>query len=261
MKQQTLGSVLFVKDGDKYDYCYRESLRCLLDLSDQVVVVCVESEDDTIRECEKICISHMCNSHVIKIDRELWDATKDSGKLRLSFFSNIGIANLYTDWVYYAQADEITDEDSFAQIREAINSPGRNESYMVRRINLWNTPYQELIADNPPCSNYVIRLSRNKPNVRCVGDAESLAVENMSYNYMDKIIVWHMGFVRDRKIMVNKVKELQQGVFNMADYDKRLDAGEEFRPLDYFREDQLRPIHKPLPKYVQRWAEVRMLKE
>lgn len=257
MKQQTLGGVLFVKDGDKYDYCYRESLRCLLDLCDQVIVVCVESEDDTIRECEKICISHICNSHVIKIDRELWDATKDMGKLRLSYFSNIGIANLYTDFVYYQQADEVTSEDSFSFIREAINALGRNDAYMVRRINLWNTPYQELIAENPPCSNYVIRLARNKPTVRCVDDAESLAVENLSYNYIDKIDLFHLGFVRNRKIMVDKVKMMQQGVFNMSDYDKRLDASEEFQPLAYFREDQLRPIHKPLPKYVQRWAEIR----
>jgi len=44
----------------------------------------------------------------------------------------------------------------------------------------------------------------------------------------------------------------------MAGYDQKLDRHEIFEPMDYFSEEDLIPIHKPLPKVIQQWASERV---
>jgi redox-sensitive bicupin YhaK (pirin superfamily) len=69
----------------------------------------------------------------------------------------------------------------------------------------------------------------------------------------------HMGFVRKREVMKAKNHQwMQVKVFEMAGYDQKLDLHEQFEPLDYFSEEDLVPIHKPLPKVIQQWASERM---
>lgn len=248
----TLGGALFVFNGNKYDYCYRESITNLIDLCDKVVICVIRSDDGTLEEVQKFASDKV---KIIILDDTMWFLL--SGRDRLSHFSNIAIANLDTDWIYYAQADEITDESSFPYIRQAILSNATG--FMVRRINLWNTPYQELIAKNQPCSTQVIRLGRNLPTFRCVDDAESCRVNPVDFSMVNKIIIWHMGFVRDRKVMKNKVINMLTGVFQFSEYDKKLDKADVYMPMDYFSPEDLRPIHKPLSKYIEKWAEKRYL--
>ena len=49
---------------------------------------------------------------------------------------------------------------------------------------------------------------------------------------------------------------MQEKVFQM-DHDKKLDRADSFQPFDYFNESDLVKIKKPLPHYVQAWAEAR----
>lgn len=246
---KTLGGALFVYNGVKFDYCFEEAIEALMDLCDQVCIVVVKSDDGTEEK-----VRNLCPDKIIVVDEELWNATH--GKEKLSYFSNIAIANLDTDYVIYGQADEIFHENSFDVIRKAIEED--KEGFMCTRYNLWRDPFSMLRVEGSrnPCSPQVIRLAKRQ--YRCIDDAESIGVPSVSFDYVDKIEIFHLGFVRHRDVMKAKVRHMQEKVFEM-DYDKRIDEYDVFNPMQYFNEEDLVPIPKALPKYVQEWAVNHML--
>jgi hypothetical protein len=247
----TLAGIMFVMDGNKYDYNFRENFMSMQSFCDEVVICVIPTEDGTYEDLLALK-SVFTNTKIIVVDKELWNAT--SGKERLSYFSNIAIANVSTTHIISIQADEIITTESIPYIRQAINDNA--DGFMIRRINLWGNPFTELIAPNQPCSTEVIRLA--KKEARCVGDAESLSVPNVNFDYVDKITILHLGFVRKREVMKSKIINMQTGVFQMSDYDKRLDRSEIFDPYDgYFNSEDLIPLKKPLPKYIRQWVKDR----
>jgi len=254
----SLGGCTFIMNGNKFDYCYRETIQNLKDMCDQVVVVTIQTEDGTVEEVKRLADE---KTKVIVLDDTLWNLLGGhedlfKGRDRLSHFSNIALANLDTDFAIYVQCDEVIAEQSFPFIRQAINEPNAS-GFMITRINLWGDAYHELIARNQPCSHQVIRLGRNIPTFRCVDDAESCSVVPLSFDYVDKIIMYHVGFVRDFKIMKAKVKNMLVDVFQFSEADRRLANHDYYNPWDYFTKEDVRPLIGPLPKYIQKWAEER----
>lgn len=246
---KTLGGAMFVYNGNKFDYCFRESILCLKDLCDQVCIVCVQSDDGTPEEVAKFADY---KTKIIWIDEELWHATK--GREKLSYFSNIAIANLDTDLIYYQQADEVTHEDSFPAIRQAMSFDVNG--FMITRLNLWKDSYHILSPPEgrAPCSTYVMRLA--KRTCRCVNDAESLGIDNCVMNFTHDIVMYHMGFVRKFDLMKGKVMQLVENIFEMG-HDVRLDKADHYQPMEYFSEEDLIPLNRELPKYIKAWAEER----
>jgi glycosyltransferase involved in cell wall biosynthesis len=241
-----LTGVTMVRNGIQYDYCFLETIRCLEAMCDEVIVVVPDCTDDTF----DTVIANVNHTKTAVVTPTLkWDEVQ--GKEKLSVFSNFGL-NLVTEgYVFYLQADEIVHENSFAWIRQAVKR-GSN-GYMVHRINLWNTPYEELSVphEKMPCSAYVIRLA--KAGSYCVDDAESLAVDGLDISLQDKIDIFHYGFVRQRDVMKAKVINMQQQVFAMENYDSRLDQSEIFNPFAFFTKEELKPIDKTHPKFIKEW--------
>ena len=214
----SLGGATFIMNGNKFDYCYRETIQNLKDMCDQVVVCVIQTEDGTVEEVKRFEDE---KTKIIVMDDTLWGMLGGheelfKGRDRLSHFSNIAIANLDTDFAIYVQCDEVIHEDSFPFIRQAINEPNAS-GFMITRLNaMWGDAYHELIAKNQPCSFQVIRLGKNIPTFRCVDDGESCSVVPLSFDYVDKIIMYHVGFVRDFKIMKSKVKNMLIDVFQFT---------------------------------------------
>lgn len=246
----TLGGSTMIYKGETFDYCYLETIKCLSDLCDEVMVVCVLSDDGTVEKIQAEAL-WLPNVKVIYVDEELWLAV--NGREKLSYFSNIAIANLNTDYNFYLQCDEILHEDSFKYVREAMRF-GVN-GFMVTRYNLWRDSKSLLVAEGRmPCSSFVMRLG--KTSCRCVGDAESLGIDNCVMDFVHNIEIFHMGFVRKFDKMKGKVINMVEHVFQMG-HDVRLDNADWYRPMDYFKEEDLVTITRPLPIHIQKWAEER----
>lgn len=254
-----LGGATFAWNAIKQDYNIIETLECLYELCDEVSVS-FGGDDGTgllIHEWirEKRWDSKVI--HAVYISKEEWDS--QVGREKLSYFSNIAIDMLSTDWNFYLQADEIIHEDSFPFIRSAINQPNV-DAYMVRRLNLWRDPYHvlEVPQDRKPVSTEVFRLA--KSHFRCVDDAESLGVSgNVGvFGDIDNIQIWHMGFIRDRKKHLEKIRHMQTEVFLWGDYDEKAKNCDQFEPDRWFDPDKdLVKIPKPLPKFIQQWCNYR----
>lgn len=246
----TLGGTLFIYNGKSQDYCYMEAIKSLCDVCDIVVVLDAGSTDGTTEELES-----NRGYYLTILDGSEWQEQK--GKEKLNYFSNKALDYLLSlqvnlDYFINLQGDEILHQDSFPFIRQAMETGA--EGFLTRRHNLWRDPYHQLnvVQSRKPCSTEIIRLA--KPTHRSVGDAESLECQPFSLEFLDKIEIYHMGFVRNPFIMKKKIIHMQEEVFQMGQHDKKLDLAENFQPMDYFNEDDLIQIKKPLPKYVQKWA-------
>lgn len=246
----TLGGSLFIYNGIKQDYSFIEALDCLFELCDKVSVV-VGGDDGTT---EKVW-EWVGNKPIIVtwISKQYWDEQK--GREKLSYFSNMAIACLDTDYFINLQGDECIHESSFNSIREAIETGA--ESFFVKRINLWGSPYTALNVpqERKPVSTEIIRLA--KKQYRCVDDAESIGVPSANADFLDQIRIYHTGFVRDPVKHLVKIRHIQDEVFLM-DHDKRIDSMEKFDCWGMgFDPSDIETITEPLPKFIKQWAEER----
>jgi len=253
----TLGGSIFVRNGVMYDYCFKESILSLLEFCDKVSCVVVEGEDKTesiVRQLE----SQNKNLIVTYLPQQEWDNQQGKAQSKLCYFTDIAISKLDTDYNFYQQADEILHENSYSKVREVIESNA--PAYFCSRINLWKSPYLRLDVpqNRKPCSTEIIRLA--KTEYRSYGDAESLAVPTADASCVNDIKMYHMGFVRKREVMKAKVINMQEGVFEMANHDIKLDGSDIFQPELWFDDNDLKLIDEPLPLLIQNWAKERLYK-
>ena len=248
-----LCGTLFVYNGKSMDYCYLEAVQSLLGFCDYVIVLDAGSTDGTLKDLQAIQSDKV---RLLSFPKSEWD--KHKGKEKLNHFTNIAIAEaemLGYEYQFNLQADEIVHEKCYKSIRDAVNSG--SEGFLTTRINLWESPYKQLCVEphRMPCSTQIVRLT--KTNYRSYGDAESVAVDNPNTDYLDAIRIYHMGFVRKRDVMKNKVIHMQEQVF-LVEHDKKLDGSDVFVPERWFSGNDLKLIEEPLPEVIQEWAEKRV---
>lgn len=246
---KTLGAVMFVHNGDEFDYNYRETIACMKAFADQVVILDAGSTDGTAAECLKY--EDYMTKVILKTEDE-WRV--QTGREKLAYFQNEAKKALDTDYYMCIQADEILHESSFGFVREAISL--ELPAFMCTRFNLWLDAYHYLDVpqDRKPCSTEVIRLALTEFN--SVNDGESFDCPQVCFDYLDKIRIYHMGFVRKPDVMKKKVISIQEDVF-LTPHDARLDESNVFDHFRYFEKSDVKPIIDPLPKFVQAWAQER----
>lgn len=250
----TLAGCTFIRNGIEFDYSFVEAIKCLQEFCDHVFVVDAGSDDGTVDELKKL---ENETTTIIYLTKQEWLA--QHGKEKLSYFSNIAIKaaeDAGYNYQFYLQGDEILHQKSYPEVTKAI-AVGQ-DGYMCNRINLWHSCYEQLDVplERMPCSKSVIRLTKTK--FRCVGDAENLEVPIVETYFESGIDIWHYGFVRRKEIMKAKIINMQQGVFAMSDYDKKLDQCDIFDStlwFDPYRD--LKPIDYPHPKIMKEWIKTR----
>lgn len=247
---KTIGSFFMIRNGLQYDYNFKETIASLLEFSDQVAILDAGSDDGT----REVLLEMNDPQLTIKfLQKEHWD--NQHGREKLSYFQNMAAEMLNTDYQFLCQADEIVHEDSYGAIRRAIETG--EDGFMCTRINLWGDPFHELNVplNRMPCSPQVIRLT--KTGYKSYDDGESIAAP-ASFQFVNDIRIYHMGFVRRREVMKDKIINMQTGVFEMADYDEKLKGMDVFDPYAWFSPEDLKPISEPLPALIQNWALERM---
>lgn len=246
---RSLGGSLLIRNGNLYDYCYKEAIQCLLELCDKVVICVVPTSDGTYETVLDIASMHK-NIKIRAFNDSDWHHLSFMNKHRLSMFTNYAIEFLDTDYVFNLQSDEIVDSKSYSWIRKAVEEGA--EGYLCTRINLWASPYKQLNVphNRKPCSTEILRLA--KTCYRAYDDAESVAAP-CSQKYLNEIKIWHMGFVRKREIHPAKIRNMQGEIFHVG-VDPKLEGMEIFDPYQWFSKDDLIPIEGPLPPLIQEWA-------
>jgi glycosyltransferase involved in cell wall biosynthesis len=251
MNKPTLGGTLFIRNGNKYDYCYKEAIQCLQELCDQVIVLDAGSDDGTIEEIRKLANK---KTTLVFLDNKEWEA-QGKERTKLAYFTNKAASFLETDWHVNLQGDEIIHQDSFPYIREAI-SRNDSEGYWCSRINCWGSTRHALNVtnDRKPVGTEVLRLA--KTGYPSVDDAQSLSCP-ASFELLDKIRIYHYGFVRNKYVHCEKIRYMITQIFNW-EMDKKVEEMEGvFNPWKHFSKDDVIEIKESTPKFVRDWADRR----
>lgn len=248
---KTLGGCFWVKDGEKYDYCYKETLKCLQQLCDKVVVVEIGSTDGTAEALDTLSDEKTTIIHLPEI---MWEMAKTRWKI--SYFQNIASGLLDTDYYFLCQADEIVSDYSHDTIRKAMETG--KEGFAVTRYNLWGKTCNTMLnvpQERKPCSTRVMRLS--KPNYFSWEDGENIAINPCSDEFVNDIKIFHYGFVRKKEIMPYKIENMLVNIFGHGETDKKAPVGQDFNPDLFFGEEDLIPIPEPHPKIMEEWLKTR----
>jgi hypothetical protein len=246
---KTLGACMFIYNGDKFDYSYRECIENMKSFADQVVVLAIESEDGCHVVCQKYA-DYKCK--VIVYPESAWHAQQ--GREKLAYFQNEAKKYLETDYYMVIQGDECLHERSFGAVRDAVNSG--LPAFMCTRYNLWFDSYHMLNVpqEQKPCSSEVIRLAHLKYD--SVNDGENIDCPSVCFDLTDKIELFHIGFIRKPELMKPKIAHMLLEVFKTS-YDPKLDLSDVFDPWAYFDRGDVVPINGPLPRFIQKWADER----
>ena len=246
---KSLGGSLFIKDGEKYDYCYKEAIKCLKEFCDKVAIVEVGSDDGTEKYVHQFA-DH--KTKVISLPISLWEATDFYAKEKLSYFSNIAHSLLDTDYFLNLQGDEIVHENSYDAIRYAIETG--HEGFLCTRVNLWGDCFHQLNVpqERKPCSSEVIRIA--KKGYGSYDDAESLNVQ-CSVDFVHDIKMVHYGFVRKKEIMPKKVRNMLGNIFQIG-IDPKLDGMEIWDGSKWFTGEDLAPFNDH-PAIMSEWIKTR----
>ena len=246
---KSLGGSLFIKDGEKYDYCYKEAIKCLKEFCDKVAIVEVGSDDGTEKYVHQFA-DH--KTKVINLPISLWEATDFYAKEKLSYFSNIAHSLLDTDYFLNLQGDEIVHENSYDAIRYAIETG--HEGFLCTRVNLWGDCFHQLNVpqERKPCSSEVIRIA--KKGYGSYDDAESLNVQ-CSVDFVHDIKMVHYGFVRKKEIMPKKVRNMLGNIFQIG-IDPKLDGMEIWDGSKWFTGEDLAPFNDH-PAIMSEWIKTR----
>lgn len=244
-----LGGTLFIRNGVQFDYCFKEAIECLKQFCNEVIVVDAGSDDGTVEILKSLEDN---KTKIIYLDKEEWES--QHGREKLNYFTNKAIEQLTCEWNFCLQADEILTERSYGAVREAINS-NIGEAYMCTRVNLWGSPYKQLNVpqNRMPCSFQIIRLA--KSIYRSFGDAESIDAQ-CKFDFVDKIRIYHYGFVRKKEVMKAKIVNMQRDVFQVP-VDEKLKDMEVFDSTAWFSESDLRLIDEPPPLIIREWISSR----
>lgn len=251
MKKKLAGT-LFTYNCIKHDYCYKEAIQSILECTDYVIVCDAGSDDGTKEELE-----NMQHEKLKVIFRNDWH--EHHGREKLNYFTNVAIEEaekMGFEYQINLQADEVVHEKSYESIRKCLELSA--EAYMVRRFNLWQTPYLYLSVtpNRLPCSTEIIRIA--KTCYRSYGDAESINAQCI-IDFVPYIRFYHMGYVRKKEVMKSKIHHMQVDVFQMGEHDKKLDESDTFNPELWFTSDDLSPIEEALPEVIQSWAFARYI--
>jgi hypothetical protein len=248
---KSLGAFLFVKSGEEYDYPYKEVIRSLCELCDQVSVV--GFIDDGMTTFNLIDLkSGLYNLKLQLLPAEDWN--KVQGKEKLAYFQNIAASALETDYQLLCQADELITPESYPYIGAAMEEGG--EGYLCTRINLWKDANHMLNVPHhrKPCSTEVNRLT--KRGYASYDDGENIGSQT-SDKYLHKIIIFHYGFIRKKEVHPEKIRNMQQNIF-LTTPDSKLEGMGDFEWDRWFSEDDLMPIgNLKHPPHIQEWIKTR----
>jgi len=246
MKSRSLGGSIFIRNSITLDYHIVESIQCLKELCDKVVICDAGSTDGTAEIVESLQDE---KTNVILLPKSEWD--KQKGQEKLSYFTNVAINSLDTDWNINLQGDEIVHEDCFDDIRRLIEL--KHEAFMCRRYNLWGDSqhYLDVPDERKPVGDHIIRLAKTK--YQSIGDAQSLNAP-ANIEHANKIRIYHTGFIRDKRKHMVKIEEMMCNIFGWGMDDKLKGMGKEFDSWVHFSKNDVMPIEEQLPKLIKEWC-------
>lgn len=126
MKQTpSISGFTIVRNAQKLDYPFRESVLSVLPLCNEFIINCGESTDGTREICESLKKEF---PNKIKIIETVWSEANQAGGFQLKSQTDRALSECKGEWCFYIQADELIHEEDLNKIEAAIVKASVNEA-------------------------------------------------------------------------------------------------------------------------------------
>jgi glycosyltransferase involved in cell wall biosynthesis len=111
-----VSGVTIIRNAINNDYPVIESIKSILPLVDEFVVLVGDCSDETEEMIKQI------QSPKIRIEHSTWDLSLRTGGTVLAVETNkvLDLVTADTDWIFYIQADEVIHEQDHESIRKSM---------------------------------------------------------------------------------------------------------------------------------------------
>ncbi|RZA07229.1 MAG: hypothetical protein EOP11_08285 [Proteobacteria bacterium] len=208
-----------LRNGLKYDYPFRESLRSLTALCGEAVVALGNSEDGTEAELAKW--------ENLKIVPTIWDENKRAGGEILSEQTNIALCHARGltpgGWGFYLQGDEVISERDYELIKADIAKADAQgfDCVSFRYLHFWQS--YEAIAVNRRWYPQEIRAVKLSAPIESYGDAQSF--RGFTKRFESDATIYHYGHVREAGAYAKKKNDFHRWWHNDAEISKVIAKG------------------------------------
>jgi len=225
-----ISAFTLIKNAINFDYPVVESINSLLPMVDEYVINVGDSDDGT----RELIQDNFGDNPKCVIFDSVWEKPEDG----TNFFSNQtnkALEKCTGDWCFYLQADECVHEDEFNQIKESIDFCEKNNKIaIVFKYYHFEKNYDSLrktYSEGFDCYEDEVRVFKNNIGVVswgdaqgfCLNDAQRFAVSLRKYEndiYCPDLHIYHYGYVKSAKKMLDKKKALNEFYFNEAHFSE-----------------------------------------
>jgi glycosyltransferase involved in cell wall biosynthesis len=210
MSQTSISGFTFIRNGVELGFPFEASIRSLLPLVDEFVVVVGKSNDDTLARI------HAIGSSKIRVIETIWnERMADRGfvyaqQKMMAQFACTG------DWAFYLEGDEVVHEAELANIRASVDKHHNNpavEAFVFDYFHFYGTP--DFVADSPAWYRRECRLIRNTIRSYAPDGQYWLITSDHKKGRNPQAAlanahIYHYGWVRSNEAMQKKLDQVSK---------------------------------------------------
>lgn len=238
----------FVRHGIRLGYPFRESIRSLLPVCDEVVVNVGDGRDD---DGTLAAVRAMAEADArIRIVESVWDPEKRSGGRILAEQTDIALDACGQDLALYLQADEVLHEDDAPAIRAGFAAMAADPAIEGLLLS-WRHFYgsYHTVGTGRRWYRREVRGVRRSTGVRSWKDAQGFRIDGRKLRVLEvSARVFHYGWVRPPRLMRERKIDFEH--WWSADKVKPVVVPEDW---DYDPRIRVRPYEGTHPAVMADW--------
>jgi glycosyltransferase involved in cell wall biosynthesis len=210
MNQASISGFTFIRNGVELGFPFEASIRSLLPLVDEFVVVVGKSNDDTLARINAI------NSPKIRIIETIWNERMADRGFVYAQQKMIAQFACTGDWAFYLEGDEVVHEAELASIRASVDKHHSNpavEAFVFDYFHFYGTP--DFVANSPAWYRRECRLIRN--TIRSYapdGQYWLITADHKKGRNPNAALanahIYHYGWVRSNEAMQKKLDQVSK---------------------------------------------------
>lgn len=210
MSQASISGFTFIRNGVELGFPFEASIRSLLPLVDEFVVVVGKSNDDTLARI------HAIGSPKIRVIETIWNERMADRGFVYAQQKMIAQFACTGDWAFYLEGDEVVHQDELVNIRASVDKHHTNpavEALVFDYFHFYGTP--DFVANSPAWYRRECRLIRNTIRSYAPDGQYWLVTSNHKKGRnpqaaLAKAHIYHYGWVRSNEAMQKKLDQVSK---------------------------------------------------
>jgi glycosyltransferase involved in cell wall biosynthesis len=210
MSQASISGFTFIRNGVELGFPFEASIRSLLPLVDEFVVVVGKSNDDTLARI------HAIGSPKIRVIETIWNERMADRGFVYAQQKMMAQYACTGDWAFYLEGDEVVHEAELANIRASVDKHHANpavEAFVFDYFHFYGTP--DFVANSPAWYRRECRLIRN--TIRSYapdGQYWLITADHKKGRNPQAALanahIYHYGWVRSNEAMQKKLDQVSK---------------------------------------------------